>query len=179
MARRAALTFLALSSPAILLAFVAGTAVGEVAFALLAMAFPVALIALGAQRRGSYRSSPSGASSHSSPSGGTSHSSSSGGTIGPLLWPLVALVLVLETCVVAMLVLRGSVLTAPWFGGLPLAAAIQFYGLFLLPLALVSFAYAWSFERFGLRQKDLDELRRRFVPPKGDKWKENGSAGAG
>ncbi len=64
--------------------------------------------------------------------------------------------------VIAMLVLRGSVLTAPWFGGLPLAAAVQFYGLFLLPLGLVAFAYAWTFERFSLRQEDLDELRRRF-----------------
>ncbi len=135
MARRAALAFLALSSPAILLAFAAGTPAGEVAFALLAVAFPVALIALGAQRRGA---------------------------LGPLRWPLAALVLILEACVVAMLLLRGSVLTAPWLGGLPLAAAVQFYGLFLLPLALVSLAYAWTFERFGLRQEDLDELRRRF-----------------
>ncbi len=144
MARRASLAFLALSSPAILLTFVAGTVAGEVVFALLAAAFPVALIALGAQRRDS------------------SHLSPSGGTLGPLLWPLVALVVVLEGCVIAMLVLRGSVLTAPWFGGLPLAAAVQFYGLFLLPLGLVAFAYAWTFERFSLRQEDLDELRRRF-----------------
>ncbi len=135
MARRAALAFLACSSPAMLLIFVAGTPAGEVAFALLAVAFPVALIALGAQRRGS---------------------------LGPLLWPLAVLLLVLEAAIVAMLALRGGVLTAPWLGGLPLATAIQFYGLFLLPLVLVSFAYAWTFERFGLRQEDLDELRRRF-----------------
>ncbi len=135
MTRRAALAFLACSSPAILLAFVAGTPAGDVVFALLAMAFPVALIALGAQRRGS---------------------------LGPLLWPLAALALVLEGCIVAMLMLRGQVLAASWFGGLPLAAAVQFYGLFLLPLFIVSLAYAWTFERFGLRQEDLDDLRRRF-----------------
>ncbi len=135
MVRRAALAFLAFSSPAMLLTFVAGTPAGEVLFALLAAAFPVALIALGAERRGS---------------------------IGPLLWPLAALLLILEAAVVAMLVLRGSILTAPWLGGLPLATAVQLYGLFLLPLALVSFAYALTFEHFGLRRQDLDELRRRF-----------------
>ncbi len=118
-----------------LLAFVAGTPAGEVLFALLAVAFPVALIALGAQRHGS---------------------------LGPLVWPLATLLFILEVGFAAMLVLRGSIATAPWLGGLPLAAAVQFYGLFLLPLVLVSFAYAWTFERFGLRQKDLDELRRRF-----------------
>ncbi len=135
MAQRVALAFLAFSSPVMLLAFVAGTPAGDALFALLAAAFPVALIALGAQRRGS---------------------------LGPLRWPLAALVLILEATFVAMLILRGSILTAPWLGGLPLATAVQFYGLFLMPLALVSFAYAWTFERSGLRQEDLDELRRRF-----------------
>ncbi len=118
-----------------LLAFVAGTPASEAVFALLAMAFPVALIALGAQRHGS---------------------------LGPLRWPLAALLLILEAGIVTLLALRGSILTAPWLGGLPLAAAVQFYGLFLLPLALVSLAYASTFERFSLRQEDLDELRRRF-----------------
>ncbi len=135
MARRAALAFLACSSPAMLLAFAAGTPAGDVVFALLGAAFPVALIALGAQRHGS---------------------------LGPLLWPLAVLLLILEAAIVTMLALRGGVLTSPWFGGLPLAAAVQFYGLFLLPLVLVSLAYAWTFERCGLRQEDLDELRRRF-----------------
>ena len=135
MARRAALAFLAFSSPAMLLAFAFGTPVGDVAFALLAMAFPVALMALGAQR---------------------------GGSLGPLFWPLATLLLILEADVVAMLALAGSVQNAPWVGGLPLAMAVPLYGLFLLPQALVCLAYAWTFERFGLRQDDLDELRRRF-----------------
>ncbi len=124
-----------------LLIFVAGTPAGEVLFVLLAAAFPVALIALGAQR---------------------------GGSLGPLLWPLATLLLILEAGFIAMLALRGSVAAAPWLGGLPLATAVQFYGLFLLPLALVSFAYAWTFERFGLRREDLDELRRRFGGEEGD-----------
>ncbi len=118
-----------------LLAFIAGTPAGDVLIVLLSVAFPVALIALGVQRRGS---------------------------LGPLLWPLTGLLLILEAGFAAMLMLRGSVLTAPWVGGLPLATAVQFYGLFLLPLVLVSLAYAWTFDRHGLRQEDLDELRRRF-----------------
>ena len=138
MAQRAALVFLAVSSPLILLAFLVGTAAGEVLFAVLAAAFPVALIVLGAQRRG---------------------------RLGGLLWPLVTLLSILESCVVAMLALRGQVLAAPWIGGLPLAPAVQVYGIFLLPLLLVSFAYATTFESFSLRQDDLDELRRRFEDP--------------
>lgn len=135
MAKRAALLFLAVASPLFLLAFLLGTASGEVLFAVLAMAFPVALIALGGQRRGH---------------------------LGRLFWPLAALLLILEACVVLMLAQRGQILDATWLGGLPLAAAVQVYGLFLAPLLLVSFAYAWTFDDHGLRQEDLDELRRRF-----------------
>ena len=135
MTRRAILAFLAVSSPLILLTFVVGGPVAEVLFGLLSVLFPVALIALGAQR---------------------------GGSLGPLLWPLAALAAILAGCVAAMLLLRGRILDAPWLGGLPLATAVQVYGVFLLPLGLVSFAYAWTFDRFGLRQEDLDELRRRF-----------------
>ncbi len=135
MARRIALGFLAVSSPLILLTFLVQVPAGEVLFALLATAFPVALIVLGAHR---------------------------GGRLGPLLWPLVLLLLILEACLLAMLAFRGQILDLPWVGGLPAATAVQFYGLFLLPLALVSLSYAWTFDRFGLRQEDLDDLRRRF-----------------
>ncbi len=141
MAKRAALVFLAAASPLLLLAFLVGTAAGEVLFAVVAMAFPVALIALGAERRG---------------------------RLGALLWPLAALLLILEACVLVMLALRGQVLAAPWVLGLPLAAAVQVYGLFLLPLLVVSLAYAWTFDRCGLDQEDLDELRRRFETPDPD-----------
>lgn len=134
MARSFALGFLALAAPLILLCFFIGSALGEVLFALLATAFPIALIALGASREG---------------------------RLGPLGWPLLALLLLLEGCVVALLALRGSVPTAPWFGGLPLATAIQVYGLFLAPLFFVSLLYALTFDRFGLRSEDLEKLRRR------------------
>jgi hypothetical protein len=57
-----------------------------------------------------------------------------------------------------MLLLRGRVLDGPWFGGLPLAAAIQLYGVWLAPLLLVALVYALTFDRFALRQEDLDRL---------------------
>ena len=135
MPRRAALAFLAFSAPAMLLAFAVGTPAGEVAFTLIAAAFPVALIALGVAR---------------------------GGSLGPLGWPLLALLTILVVDLVAILALRGSVETAPWLGGLPLPAAIMFYGLFLLPQILVCVAYVSTFERVGLSRDDLDALRRRF-----------------
>ncbi len=135
MAQRIALTLLAVSSPLILLTFVVGTPAGEWLFAVLAMIFPVALITLGAQRNG---------------------------RLGSLAWIFGLLAVILVACAAVMLVWRGQILQAPWFGGLPLTTAVQVYGLFLSPLVLVSLAYAWTFDNQGLRQEDLDDLRRRF-----------------
>ncbi len=137
MAKHAALFFLAVSSPVLLLTFVVDHPASEALFAFLVALFPVALIALGAQREG---------------------------RLGPLLWPLITLGFILMTCIGAMLTLRGAVTSSPWFGGLPLPAAVQFYGLFLLPLLLVSLTYSWTFDRFTLKQRDLDNLRHRFKP---------------
>ena len=139
MGRRIALTFLATAAPIIVVTFLVDIPAGEIVFSLLATAYPIALIALGAAL-GRERS----------------------GQLGPLGWPLALLVLLLEILVVAMLVLRGQVLDGPWFGGLPLATAVQFYGLFLTPLLFVSLLYAFTFDRYGLRREDLDDLRRRF-----------------
>ncbi len=136
MAKRAALAFLATASPVILLAFLVGSPAGDVAFALLAAAFPIALAALGAAGRR--------------------------GGLGPLGAPLAGLLLYLVALVAAMLLLRGRIEDGPWFLGLPLVTAIQVYGLFLAPLLYVAFLYALTFERFGIRREDLDELRRRF-----------------
>ena len=143
MLQRAILAFLAISSLLILATFLVGGPLAEGLFSVLAVTFPVALIALGAQREG---------------------------RLGPLLWPVISLAVILVTCMVAMLMLRGQILDRPWFGGWPLATAIQVYGVFLLPLGVVSLAYAWTFESFGLRQDDLDALRRRFEndPPESD-----------
>lgn len=136
--RRLALAFLALGSPAVLGACWWAGPRGEVVFALLVVAFPLALIALGATRRG---------------------------RLGPLRLPLVALGLILEGSLVALLLLRGRVEELPWVGGLPLVAAIQVYCMALLPLGLVVLAYALTFESFTLRSEDLDRLRRSLGRP--------------
>lgn len=135
MAKRLSLLYLAVSSPLILLSLLVSAPWADVLFAVLVVAFPVALIVLGAEHRGG---------------------------LGPLRVPLFVLLVYLELCVAAMLLLRGHVLEAPWVGGLPLATAIQFYGVFLAPMAFVALFYALTFERFGLRREDLEELRRRF-----------------
>ncbi len=136
MAKRVALIFLAAASLLILVSFSLPGRLGEVLFAVLAVAFPVALILLGASRKG---------------------------RIGRRGAILLALLLVLEGSVLGMLALAGRVLEGPWLGGLPLAAALQLYGMWLLPLALVALAYALTFESFTLNEEDL----KRFGGPGG------------
>lgn len=136
--RTVALAFLTLASVLMVAAFVApGWASGGVTFVLLASAFPVALMALGAQRDG---------------------------RLGPVAPVLGALLVVLLGTSIAMLVLRGSVETGPWLWGMPLVTALQLIGLFVLPLIVVSLGHAWTFERWSLREDELSELRRRFGP---------------
>jgi len=137
MARRSALLFLGLASPAMLVCSSAEGFVAELCFVLLVMAFPAALITLAVARNGK---------------------------LGPLLAPLAVLTLMLEGCGVAMLLLRGQVLDGPWFGGFPVGTAIQVYGLWLGPLLLVALAYGLTFDRWELREEDLrrfDARRRR------------------
>ena len=131
MARKISLLFLAIASPVMLVLFLLPWGWAQAVFAVLVMATPVALIAVAVGRRGS---------------------------LGPLRWPLLVLLLFLEACVVGMLVFRGQVIDGPWFGGLPAAAAIQLYGVFLVPLLLVALAYALSFDRFEIRDEDLERL---------------------
>ena len=90
------------------------------------------------------------------------------GGVGPLGIPLLILLVFLEACAVGMLLLRGRVTDAPWFGGLPLAAAIQLYGLFLTPLLLVALTYALTFDRFEMKQDDLDRLEKIERRPGGE-----------
>lgn len=116
-----------------LLCFWLGGRVGEVVFAVLAAGFPVALAIIGASRRG---------------------------RLGPLGVPLLLLLFILEGCVVGMLALGGRLDELPWVGGLPLAAAVQLYGMWLLPLPLVALAYALTFDSFTLTEDDLKRLRR-------------------
>ncbi len=131
MVRTISLLFLAVASPVMLALFFMPWPWAEVVFTVLVMGYPVALIAVAVSRDGSP---------------------------GVLCIPLLALLIFLEVCAVGMLVLRGRVLDGPWFGGLPLAAAIQLYGLFLTPLLFVALTYALTFDRFELRQEDLDRL---------------------
>ena len=131
MARRIALLFLVVASPLLLVVSLFGGSWSDTVFVVVVMAFPVALIVLGVARRG---------------------------RLGALAVPLLCLLLILEGCGVAMLLLRGRVMDEPWFGGLPLAAAVQLYGLFLGPLLLVALAYALTFDRFGIREEDLHRL---------------------
>ena len=57
-----------------------------------------------------------------------------------------------------MLLLRGQVVDGPWLGGLPLAAAIQIYAMWVLCFAVVVVAYALTFESFTLTESDLERL---------------------
>ena len=115
-------------------------------FALLGIAFPVGLMALGAVRRGRLDR-----------------------RVGLALVLLLAL---LESSAVGILALSGTGppdapgrtgSTGPL--GLPAATLIELAGLWLLPLPLVALAYAWTFDRSGVRSEDLAALRRRAVPP--------------
>ncbi len=135
--KRAAIVFLSIASALILLSFLPGLRFGPVLFAVLAVAFPVALIALGAARQG---------------------------RLGPLTVPLTLLLVILETSLVGMMILRGHVIDGPWVAGLPLAAAIQLFGMWLLPLGLVALVYAITFDSFTLREEDLGRLER-LTPP--------------
>lgn len=137
MATKISLGFLAIASPAILLALLVGTRTSEWTFAVLAAAFPIPLIALGAGR---------GA--------------------GALRVGLVALLVFYEACLLGALALHGR--DAPWLLGLPLATALELYGAFLAPIPVVGLLYARTFERHGLRRRDLEELRARFRRGEGD-----------
>ena len=135
MIHRLMLWILAVLSPLVLLTFVAPLPFGDVLFALASAVFPVALMAVGASR---------------------------GGRIGPVVWPLAVLQTLLLAVMVGLFAFRGEAESGPWWGGLPAAAAVQIYGLFLLPLLLSSIGYARTFKSFSLRERDLEDLRRRF-----------------
>ncbi|MDX1644843.1 MAG: hypothetical protein R3244_10855 [Thermoanaerobaculia bacterium] len=132
-ARRAALAFLSVASPGVVLAFWLGGGPGELLFALVAAVFPIALVVLAVGERGA----------------------------GRLVGPLLVLSLILLGSLVAIWLLRGRLDELPWIGGLPLAAAIQLYGLWFVPLLLVALAYALNFDTAGLSDVALERLHRR------------------
>jgi hypothetical protein len=141
MARTMSLVFLAVASPVMLALFLMPWPWAQSVFAVLVMGYPVALIVVAVGGRQG---------------------------LGPLGIPLLVLLIFLEACAVGMLLLRGHVTDAPWFGGLPLAAAIQLYGLFLTPLLLVALSYALTFDRFEMKQEDLDRLEEIKMKPESE-----------
>lgn len=141
MSHRLALLLLALAAPLVLVTSFWRVPGGELLFAGVTVFFPVALMALGASRRGS---------------------------AGPVRVVLGLLLVVLLVVVAGLFVFRGQVDDGPWWGGLPMAAAFQLYGLFLLPFLVSSLGYARTFEGWSLPKDALDRLRIRFPKTRDD-----------
>lgn len=135
MARRLALGFLAAASPAVLLASFAGGRVAAWAFALLTAAFPVALMALGAARRG---------------------------RLGRAAWALAALLVLAEGAAAGVLLLGGGRAEGT-LAGFPAATVVLIAGVWLLPLPLATLAYAWTFDEAGITPEHLTRLRERLL----------------
>lgn len=130
MAKRLALAVLVLAAPATLFAFCVESNAGPWIAALAGTVFPVALMALGA---------------------------SHGGRLGVLRVPLLLLGLVLAAGLLAVMALPDG---GPDVLGLPAATALMIFGIVPVPLAIVGLAYAWTFESWGLREEDLERIRR-------------------
>jgi len=133
--RSVPLRFLAVAPAVLLVGAVWPHPVSEIASLVAVASYPVALMALGASR---------------------------GGRLGPLRWPLLLLLLLLVSGMLAMRALHAGVAGGARVGGLPLALAIQLFGIGLLPLPLVCFFFARSFDGHWLRGEDLEALERRF-----------------
>ena len=132
MAKRLSLIALAVFSPLVLTCFFVEAAWSVGLFALLSMAYPVALMALGASKAGSL------------------------GPIGPYLAALLAWL-----CAVALLLVRPpAFLAGVTFFGAPWSAALMLLGLWVVPMAWTTFAYVRTFSSFGLRAEDLARIRR-------------------
>ena len=131
MAQRLALTVLGLCTAAVLLGFCVDAAPFRWGAALAVTTFPVALIALAASRSGS---------------------------LGPLRLPLLLLWIVLTGGFVLLLALPDG--GPDSLLGLPLGTVVMLFVLVPVPFALVCWAYAATFDRFGLREEDLEKVRQ-------------------
>jgi hypothetical protein len=130
LARTFALVLLALAALASLAAFSLGSSLAPWLAAFGGATFPVALIALGAVRNG---------------------------RLGGLVIPLGALWVLLAGGLAAVLALPKG---GPDVAGLPLATALMIFVLVPIPLLGLGLLYAFSFGRLGLREEDLDRVRR-------------------
>ena len=137
-AGRALVLGLAVAAAAILAFSLVGGQLAAVGFTAVAAAFPFALMALGAARRG---------------------------RLGRAAVPIAVAFVLVELAMLGMLALRGRVLEGPWLAGLPLAAALQLYGIFLLPLAVIALGFGLTFRRLEVDEEELERLRR--LAPKG------------
>lgn len=78
-----------------------------------------------------------------------------------LVWTFVGLfVLCAGAFVVALLMPAQEGVGGPLLLGLPLRAAIVLYGVGVLPIAILPFAYALTFESSTLSEDDLDRVRK-------------------
>jgi len=127
LAHRPALALLALAALASLLGSVWGS---PWLAAMGGAVFPVALMALGAARKG---------------------------RLGPLRGPLLLLGIVLAGVFAALVVLPDG---GPEAGPLPLGTVLMLFVLVPVPFLLVSWAYAAFFDRWFLREEDLERIRR-------------------
>jgi len=134
MVRRLALIFLGLASPGVLVCSYFSGFVAQLSVVFLVMAFPIALMIIAVARNG---------------------------RLGPLAVPLAVFGLILEILGIAILMLRGQVVEAPWFGAFPLAAALQIYGLWLGLMLLVGLTYGLTFDRWELPEEDLRRFEAR------------------
>lgn len=130
MARSSALVLLALAALAALAAFGFGPPLAPWLAAFAGASFPVALIALGALRQG---------------------------RLGALALPLILLWVLLAGGLAAILILPHG---GPDVLGLPLATAIMIFVLVPVPLIGLGLLYAARFDRHGLREEDLERMRR-------------------
>jgi hypothetical protein len=128
---RRAIGLLGVLSPLLLAASFWGGGAAHWVWAVAVALFPVALIALGTAKR------PAG--------------------LGPLRLPLLLLAAVLVGSLGFLLALSDG---GPTVFGLPLGTVWILFVLVPVPLTIVAWAYSSFFDRFWLREEDLERLRQ-------------------
>lgn len=132
MVRRVALLVLGAGSLLSLACFAIDASLAGLVFALVAGAFPSALIALGAAR---------------------------GGRPGSLGWICLGLAVLLDGGLAGLWALdRAGAATTP-IAGLPAALLVLLIGLWAAPMAFTLWAYTAHFDQFGIDADDLQRLR--------------------
>ena len=91
-----------------------------------------------------------------------------GRRLGPLAMVFAAAFLIIAGGFAAALLLPAEGPTARLWLGLPARAAVLIYGIGLLPVVLLPVAYAATFDRVTLSERDLAEFRARIAAARGD-----------